>query len=1005
MTIIKNIIRMTMAVAMLAFAAGCTKTDDDVVQNGSFEFPDAHFNYNFRATEEVVFIPVKTLVPETQWKITLPSEPWCHVSKSYESTKGLYLAVDANEDVDVRKTSFKVTDSYGVDYEFTVRQLGYGPAILVNNQVVSQSGGEVDIDVVTNIDITMGKLTIDEEDDADWITIENEGMPLTRAFAESTYRLYADFNNYPFEREAVIAFRAVDPKYNTDAITAYCTITQVTGTVEAGLFNGALQKEISKAYISVDETQCHSGEGTEYLIDDNEDTRYHSPWSIDNPITEFPVEWTFHFGNSPTPINVSYFTLYSKGGNGAPGSFNIEYKLKGSDEWVGMGMDKSKENPLGNFNQSGGRQTFRFPETLIDCTDLKIIWFDGKSDGTAECLCAQEIYFYEDLSSSVEELALRVFTDLSCTDLREGATRQDITALYQVSPYLAQEVAMRLYNGTYPEAEREYRIHEYEPYSNGENLYRTMRTRKYTQHDCPTGIYVSGGQKILVCVESIPAGQSVEFGVANEHSDSYSGQYNGFSQRTVLKAGFNEITVTRDGMSFIINRASELTSASKPVKVHILPGSGRVEGYFDISRHTDEDYVRLLNAASWKYFIARGQNIIFWMHTATLRKEAPTGIISGLSSWDDIVGWQFELMGIGKQVNGVWDRMIDKTHFNNHMVAVSSANPSAYMDASDYRINFSATSGIPKIISRELLLTAEDNTWGPAHEAGHVNQRAIMWKSNIESSNNLFSNYAIYKFGKYGSRGSMISDIAASFSDPSHKAWALMGSSTHMNEDTEVHMRMQWQLWNYFHRCGVDDQFWPKVFDLCRTTYILPNGEPDGTVNLGQCQMMFTQAVCDAAEMDFTDFFEVWGFWEPIDVTYEQYGSARYQVTSAQISQTKKAIADKGYPKAPAVQYIEDRDIKDGKQYSELGYDTTFRDKKTVSGTPTYTLEGQKVTVSGASNAVAIEIRRAGSSDDLGELLYFSNLTGFTIPSSISTSNVKVYAVQWDSKRIEATRK
>ena len=39
-----------------------------------------------------------------------------------------------------------------------------------------------------------------------------------------------------------------------------------------------------------------------------------------------------------------------------------------------------------------------------------------------------------------------------------------------------------------------------------------------------------------------------------------------------------------------------------------------------------------------------------------------------------------------------------------------------------------------------------------AHEIGHVHQGAINWASTTESSNNLFSNYTIYKFGQNCSR-------------------------------------------------------------------------------------------------------------------------------------------------------------------------------------------------------------------------------------------------------------
>lgn len=54
----------------------------------------------------------------------------------------------------------------------------------------------------------------------------------------------------------------------------------------------------------------------------------------------------------------------------------------------------------------------------------------------------------------------------------------------------------------------------------------------------------------------------------------------------------------------------------------------------------------------------------------------------------------------------------------------------------------------------------QDNEWGPGHELGHMHQGAINWPSTTESSNNLFSNYVVYKINQWGSRGSSIGTLA-----------------------------------------------------------------------------------------------------------------------------------------------------------------------------------------------------------------------------------------------------
>ena len=104
-----------------------------------------------------------------------------------------------------------------------------------------------------------------------------------------------------------------------------------------------------------------------------------------------------------------------------------------------------------------------------------------------------------------------------------------------------------------------------------------------------------------------------------------------------------------------------------------------------------------------------------------------------------------------------------------------------------------------------------------------------------------------------------------------------MGTSTHQNEDTEIHMRMNWQLWIYYDLCKGNEQeakFWPKVFDIMRTTYKdVPESDP------GARQLAFVKAVCEAAQEDLTDFFETWGFFKTVDnVKVEQYATSRYRV-------------------------------------------------------------------------------------------------------------------------------
>lgn len=993
---------------MLLFAGwsvmgGCSDDDDPISDAGKgggyFLIAEQNLNFNLEKDGEIIFIPVETSIPESLWNVGVPTDSWCKFSKSYDNEPGLMLAVEESEEEKVRTATMKVSAGSS-EYTITVNQLGYGPAILVNDISVPASGGEYPLDITANIEYTVGLPFTDydqpdyEKDESTWI--HRTDSPATRSFAQEQIMFQVDPNMMPFKRSARISIKAKEPVYYNASVDVRITQETANVTIER-------LPETKVNVISAQESECHAGNSAANLIDGDSETVFHSRWGVGYEgdqvtTTEFPVTWTFNFSGED---DVDYFRLYSNNsGNGRIGRFDIYYKVKGSEAEQKLG-DADKEGYF-DFKKSGGVQTCRFGTTLEKVTEIKIKIYNGSGDNSSGrkdkfnpeepegFVSAKEIEFYSDQSENQNEIILKVFKDLSCSELREGITKNDIMELFAVSPFLAQTIAAPMMSGSYStDFERQFRIADYKPYSDID-LNTKLLTKKYSQLDNPTGIEVKAGSTIVVCVDKIPAGQDVSLAIYGDSGSNanYGGMSGGensdaANQIIQLEAGYNAVDITADGMCYILNTAKNLSEASETIKVHIPATCGTVQGYFDIERHTDADYAEMLGKTTYKYFVAKGRKIIFNFHVSSLKSIAPNGILSGLEAWDNIVSWQHELMGIDKL-----------TWFNNHIMAVSTTESSAYMDASNRRVNFQTESALPKIISKEQLLATEDNTWGPAHELGHVNQGAINWLSCSESSNNLFSNYAIYKMGKYGSRGQSIEYLAQCYAKK--QSWPLLGSSTHQNEDTEVHMRMNWQLWNYYHRCEYDKEFFPKLFGLLREDP-LPD-EFSSKRDPGTAQLKFAEKACDAAKQDLTEFFEVWGFYREIDQKYSQYGEAQYTVTKEMIEASKKRIADKGYPKAAPIQYIEDRKTKDGKNYGDLGYYEVFKNKTTISGTPSYTQTERSISLKGCEGAAAVELRRGG---ETGEIVYFSNLNSFQIPQEVDLDGVKFYAVQYDGKRIE----
>lgn len=686
---------------------------------------------------------------------------------------------------------------------------------------------------------------------------------------------------------------------------------------------------------------------------------YHSVWGQS---AKFPVTLEYYFQGG---ADIDYLIYYTRAGNGNFGELDLLIATdEGHSNWTKYGTY--------NFRMQNAPSKISF-KTTQKVTGVK---FEVKS-GAGNFVSCDEMEFYRyNQENTLENTLLTVFSDITCSALKEGVTDEQINAL----PDYFVRLAKALQNNTYDPHEKEFRIREYAPYSIPEEWATKLMTKKYSNLDNPTGISVQQGDEIIVLVGDTH-GQQISLQSIWESGEEYK-QTNVSGEVYFLSPGINKLTMRKEGQLFVMYNTDLTSPDAQPVKIHIPMGSGKVTGFFDLKEHkTDEKYAELLKKATHKYFCVRGERIMFYFHTAKMQEFVPNQILSAINLWDDIIGWEQELMGIED---------VRPSQVNNHIFAISPEG--SYMWATDYCIGFVYTY-LNNILLKENVMANKDNAWGPAHEIGHIHQAAINWPGSTESSNNLFSNYILYKLGKYCSRGSELNALADS-RFVRKKAWYNMGDATHQGEDTEIHMRMNWQLWNYYHRCGHNPKFWQTLFKLLREDRITES-DPGGA------QLKFAMKASEAAGEDLTDFFDLWGFFIPGEDTIEQYGTWKYKVTEAMIQEAKAFM--KKFPKPKhAFQYIEDRKAGDtglDTKPSDTGYYTQFEGEvKAVSPNIAYTVSGRKYTVENGENAVAFELRKNSAE---GELVYFFNMFSYDIPSGVELGNAKLYAVQADGKRIE----
>lgn len=695
---------------------------------------------------------------------------------------------------------------------------------------------------------------------------------------------------------------------------------------------------------------------------------YHSKWGQS---ADFPVILEYYFeGNT----DIDYFIYHTNSGNGTFGKFDVYTQTKENTEYVHQGSY--------DFNMRNSPSIASL-KTPVKATKVKFEVHSGKNGYVS---CDEMQFFKKNKKNTFEEQLLTVFTDITCSEIKPDVTQEQIEAL----PEFFIQTASALKDDSYNKWEKEFRIREYCPYSSADEWADKLMTRKYGDLDNPTGIYVNEGDEVVVLVGNTH-GQSISIQNIGEETSK------GYAQTSVngdiypLKEGVNKLTAKQTGMLFVMYNTNIQNPDAQPIKIHIPLGGGKVCGFFSLKEHqTNEKYKELIDKADYKYFCVIGNAIILYFHHKQLKAAVPYDILSSIELWDNMVQWQQELMGIED---------VHPKQMNNHIFAISPEG--GYMWASEGRIGFVYT--VLGDILRKSYLMASRNSWGPAHEIGHVHQGAINWASTTESSNNLFSNYTIYKFGQNCSRGTELAvpEYAANVKKATlvfrrcveNKAWCDFGTD-YQGEDPEMHARMNWQLWNYYHRCGYNPQFFPTLFKLMRENRV-------STQDPGENQMMYARMACRAANENLTDFFERWGFFVPISMKVNQYGTYNYIVTDAMIKETKEFMKQFPAPKH-AFYYLEDRKKGDpglDTTPPDVGYFTQFAEDMKITKQITYTISGHQVNVQNGEQAVAFEIKENDN------LKYFGTSFQFEVPNTISPDHVKLYAVQADGVRIEMTRK
>ena len=618
----------------------------------------------------------------------------------------------------------------------------------------------------------------------------------------------------------------------------------------------------------------------------------------------------------------------------------------------------------------------------------------------------EELYPLDpDPSDIVNSLRETYFEDAACTQLKAeylAMSDDELTAAFTTGgmPAFMVDIALKLKNDNWDAYEKDFRINSFKAFSDANYWNEKMKSTGGSYMGNPTGIYANSIDPIYVFVDSdIPADATLYFaGCVGNHllSSAKTGKH--------LKKGLNIVDGDKNALYYILYTA-DTKSMTKTldqwpkIKIHIQ--GGKVNGYYDVARKSDNDYKALLNKATHELFTIKSEHALFNFQTAAYKEVWPKTIDRSIEWFDSLTVWQQELMGYCATVaNGQRNyyphnlsggEAIAPLYYNNPNFAIQGdANSAGYANSSTYRTMYNSVECIRNSfdVGRENI-----DEWCAGHELGHNNQGTINLEACAEASNNLFANVGRFLFGRNMTGGNSLDYVMKEYADGTYFS----------ARDLNSRLRMYYQLYLYFHQAKKNTSFYPELFKALREDPLKLYGN-NGYGKNGS--LKFVRKVCEIAQEDLSDFFRAWGFFEPVkNMKIEDYGNYTLTVTQTQIDNAIKDISK--YPKNRTILFVEDR-VKDvltndffstpGQkrngydklgEYGHLGQFTDYFEENFEPSNYTYTQSDSLYNMSGSGGIGFLML------DKDSNFVYASNSLSFCIPSSIKTE-FTIYSVDAD---------
>ena len=657
----------------------------------------------------------------------------------------------------------------------------------------------------------------------------------------------------------------------------------------------------------------------------------------------------------------------------------------------------------------------------IDINKTAAQWLVNRVELTDEQLQAaadayEEYNLIYNTSTSVLNTRLQTyFSDYAYTELKDEYNEMsdaDLTAAMQETglPKMLINMALKIKNDAWGHREKEFRIYDYEAYSdptkwNASNLVGT--SYQFSPQTAPTGISVKAGDVVLIFAgANAPANATLTFSSNKDYEINPS--------VTQLKRGVNVFVPSDEGHLFIhytITSVNKKLADFAPITIHIE--GGRVQGYFDITRgHTNADWKDMVaNLFQDRIVHLKNKYYQFNMDYKELLKQIKD------SELDEI-----DTDGVAKGIEGTlhrWDQLVafDRYHigaeqfadrFNCMLSASSSSDGNPY--ATTYGTYYP---GVGTIMNYDAMTHGKENDnganyWCIAHETGHVHQSLINLAGCTEVSVNFFSHICTWMQGSNVGRYGPWKEQRDYFYK--NTVWNDYG------EDVGLKSRMYFQLWLYFHLMEHDVTFYPRLFDKFRESPLVQSTDATHPGSGNTDYLKFAKFCCDVAQADLSEFFQFWGFFVPIS-NYE-FGdySNKYMTTTQADIDAAIAYMQKYPKKLGNIMFIDERIKKYPADYpgmpegatrlattssatpgdaSEVGQTGMFTDF--VDGAPyrkyncTYRAKTKEMLISGGQGAVGFKFYNADH-----KMIYADNNFTIKMPDDLISAEYYIVAALGD---------